>query len=154
MTNAAKPVLVRGWIKTTADWTATTFTSTGGKFTATIGGGVPGAGSVTAAITHQNAVEGPVMNRVGLYALGNRPANAPFDQCIFIRTCQVKRRQRLWEFIMRGGAGPDQLPDQRDANAGQGGPAVQADDDHHGDMSMTDVTVSYLLLVHRLNVVS
>ena len=28
------------------------------------------------------------------------------------------------------------------------------DDDHHGDMSMTDVTVSSLLLVHRLNVVS
>lgn len=79
---------------------------------------------------------------MGLYALSGCPADAPLDQCIFIRTCQVKRRQRALNFFMRGGAGPDRLPDQPDANAGQGGPAVQVDDDH-GDLGMTDVTVSF-----------
>ena len=118
-----KPVLIYGTMKTTADWTATTFTTTGGRFTATIGGGATGIGGVTASISRQNSIHGPVVNRVGLYAHDKIPQNAQFDQCIYVRSCHVKHRR--W-FKLLAGAGPDQLPDQRDANSGQGGPAVEA----------------------------
>lgn len=138
---AVKLVLIYGTMKTTADWTATTFTTTGGKFTASIGGGVPGAGGVSTLISRQNSIHGPVVNRVGLYAHDQRPSDAEYDQCVFVRSCHVKHRRNAWRnLFMRAGAGPDQLPDQGDANTGQGGSAVGVDDGQD-DVVMTDNVV-------------
>ena len=112
------------------------------KFTASVEGSLPGAGSVIGKIAQHKSAHGPVESRIGIYARNERPEDAPYDQCVFIRTCQAKRRP--WDFLMRGGAGPDQLPDQREADAGRGGPAVQAKSDSN-DMSTADATVSRLL---------
>ena len=153
MASSTKLVLGRGWVKTTADWMATTFASSGSKFTASAGTSIPGAGSITGTVAQHKSTHGPVMNRVGIYAHDSCPENAPYDQCIFMQTCQVKRRQQIRNFLMRGAAGPGQLPDQRDANAGQGGPALQTNVDS-GDVSTTDITVSRLHPEIRTKVVS
>lgn len=143
-----KILLVRGWVKTTADWAATTFIKSNTEVELSLGAGAPAAASVQGSVSWRSEEKGPVMHRMGIYADDprnnnlQRPANAEFDQCIFVRCCHVKHRNFWANFIMRGGAGPDVLPDQQDANFGLDGPATSAAD-IDGDMDIGDEEVRF-----------
>lgn len=148
-----KITLVCGWFKTYPDWSVTAFTSNGSKFRASLDAKAAGGGGVAGSYSAEDYVEGPVITRCGIYARKPAPKRGPKpaqDQCIFVKCVYAKRR---WSIpFLKAGAGPHQLPDQRDANSGQDGPAVEAssDQDQH-DAELGDEMVR--LTDHRASLV-
>ena len=146
---SSKLILISGWVKTTADWSATTFTRSNAEFEVSVGAGASVIGSLDVAGGLQTEIDGPVIPRCGEHApeaTPHLPLPSPpkFDQCIFLRSYNVKHRSFLDRIrILRAGAGPDVLPDQRDANSGRGGSAVRVGDNSE-DVEMVDDMVSVL----------
>ncbi|GJE90367.1 WD40 repeat domain-containing protein [Phanerochaete sordida] len=125
-----KLVLVRGWIKTYPDWSAAAFTSSGSKFRATVHASASGGG-LTGSYSGEDAIQGPVRTRRGkMYLSRNSQTECPSaqNQCIFVKCVYYKPRR--WPFFpFKAGAGPHQLPDQRDANFGHEDPVVPSSSD-------------------------
>ncbi|EKM50231.1 uncharacterized protein PHACADRAFT_153708 [Phanerochaete carnosa HHB-10118-sp] len=140
---ARKIVLVCGWVKTYPDWSVTAFTSSGSKFRASLDVKTIGVGGITGSYSGTEHVEGPVMNRWGVYARARAPEEERIqNQCIFVKCIYAKRRH--WPYFFRAGAGPHQLPDQRDANSGQDGPAIEvSNEQYQSDTEAGDDMVHY-----------
>lgn len=101
-------ILVRGWVKTSPDWTVTTFTNHGAKILASLdaqGGSIVSAG-ITAST--EQMTEGPVVSRSGR-AVSSANPQATQDQCVFLKYYSVKLR-RWWFPKLEANAGPDELP--------------------------------------------
>ena len=122
MPSGVRPVLVSGWVKTTPDWMAATFTSSRQRRTLTVD---------RASLTSVAAVEGPVLSRTGLYARTDRPLDSKADQCIFVTCCYVKFRlgKKLSSFFMRAGAGPQDPSNGRGEDSWPNAPMPSAEDD-------------------------
>lgn len=113
---AEKVVLVRGWVKTSADWTVTAFTSHGSKWTTSFdaqGGAVPV--SVGIELANKQDMEGPVVSRfgVGVNAKNKgkgRETALDHDQCVFLKYYSVKYR-KFWTSKIEASAGPHRLPE-------------------------------------------
>ena len=108
-------ILVRGWVKTTPDWTITAFTTRGAKYIASLD--APGTPFLSAglAVSIEHMTEGPVVSR-GPDIGSSTPTTR--DQCIFLKYYTIKWRV-LWYTNMKANAGPHELPGREGEDQGQ-----------------------------------
>ena len=101
-------ILVRGWVKTSPNWTVTTFTNHGAKLMASLD--AQGASIISAGISAstEHVTEGPVVSRSGS-AVGSDSVPMTQDQCVFLKYYSVKLR-RWWRSKIEANAGPHELP--------------------------------------------
>ena len=108
--DAKKILFVRGWVKTSSDWTTTAFANAGSKLRASLDGGVGPVAGVGIEFTRSHSVEGPVFSREGATA-GTSTANQTNvqDQTVFVKCYSVKKRPFLPDKLEAAG-GPGRLP--------------------------------------------
>lgn len=154
-----KIIFVRGWVKTSPDWTVTAFTSHGSKWTASFdaqGGAVATVG-VGIEFSNRQTTEGPVVTRFGedsggITNKGKGRATMPGEnQCMFLKYYSVKTR-RFWLSKIEASAGPNRLSEHRDNEsdsavlADAASPEIALEDD-----SSSDSVRSYCINCNRVS---
>jgi hypothetical protein len=124
LVEAKKILFVRGWVKTSADWTATAFTRSGSRWKTSFNAEVGSAGSLGVEYMNKHAVEGPVVTRYGSVTRAQRKDDSikdSQDQCVFLKYYSVKHRKWLPDKL-EANADPHRLPDPAPDEAGTGVP--------------------------------
>ncbi|GJE85152.1 WD40 repeat domain-containing protein [Phanerochaete sordida] len=141
---------VRGWLKTTADWTVTAFVSSGAKWKIGAHAGVGVGGSAGLDYAQATMRTGPVVSRWGHKFLPQTSAvdDQKVDQCIFIKYYAVKPRGWFLPPKLEAGAGPASLPDRPGEDADQ--TVLVSDDDsnelqHDAPGLPIDALLDYIL---------
>lgn len=132
-------IFIRGWGKTSSDWTVTAFTSSGAKWKAALQAQAGPAASVGMEVMNRQTMEGPVITRFGTRIVSQHsadPGDSTQDQCVFLKYYCVKHRRWLSRRI-EANAGPHQLPDHP---GDPSGPAVPADAPNFPDVVADDGT--------------
>lgn len=107
-------LFVRGWIKTSADWSATAFTHSGGEVTIALdAGGSPASAGLK--YLHGHESKGPVVPRNGRLVGKADSGQHTNDQCVFLRYYMLKKRLVFQDKLVAG-AGPNDLSGYRDAD--------------------------------------
>lgn len=83
---------VRGWTKTSADWTVAAFTNSGCTLKLGLNANVTPAMGAEAHIFREQEDQGPAIHRDGVFVGSQRPLDARFDQCIFVKKYTVRPR--------------------------------------------------------------
>ncbi|EKM59084.1 uncharacterized protein PHACADRAFT_249277, partial [Phanerochaete carnosa HHB-10118-sp] len=119
-------VVVHGWVKTEADWTAAAFSNTSTSSSVSLEGQVGGVAGLDMGTSHTSSMTGPTMQRQGEYLEDTsipRPVETKRDQSVFVRRLKMRRRFGFLKKIVAG-AGYHQLPDPGDAKGASGGGVV------------------------------
>ena len=111
-------IFINGWVKTSADWMATVFTSSDTALHASATGSVANAGGLSLNYSRERSDSGPRVTRHGTaFHSGNISTSSASDgtQCVFLRRYIVKKRMWLPSKI-QAAAGPPKLNDDFDGD--------------------------------------
>ena len=133
-------VLISGWVKTSADWAATTFSNLVSRHYASLQGKAGRFVGLELFRSRTRALSGPKMHRQGSKysrSKGKKRAEMDQDQSIFLKRYKLKRRLVILKAIVAG-AGYDRLPDHDRGGAAGEGLTVRArvpdeDEDNEGE---------------------
>ncbi|EKM59058.1 uncharacterized protein PHACADRAFT_86540 [Phanerochaete carnosa HHB-10118-sp] len=121
-------VVVRGWVKTEADWAAAAFSNTSTSSSVSLEGQVGGVAGLDMGTSYTSSMTGPMVQRQGEYLEDTsvpHPPEAKRDQSVFVRRFKMRRRFGFLKKIVAG-AGYHRLPDPGDARGGSGGGGIMA----------------------------
>ncbi|EKM58801.1 uncharacterized protein PHACADRAFT_88684 [Phanerochaete carnosa HHB-10118-sp] len=120
-------VVVRGWVKTEADWAAVAFGNVSTSSSVSAEGNVGGIAGVGVGRSHSRSVTGTPMERQGQHYLADasrrRPAESTRDQCVLVKRYKLQKRLGILTKLTAG-AGHHRLPDAGDGRSGRGGEGV------------------------------
>ncbi|EKM58791.1 uncharacterized protein PHACADRAFT_88495 [Phanerochaete carnosa HHB-10118-sp] len=120
-------IVVRGWVKTEADWAVAAFSNASTSVSASVEGNAGGVAGAGIGGSHSRSVTGPRVQRQGRDYLADasrpRPAEPIRDQCVLVKRYMLRKRLVILKKIVAG-ADYHRLPGAGDERGGSGGKGV------------------------------